>query len=94
MLKWEIIVHCIQRLFDEDDEPGYESMCKLLTTVGSQLDKSQNSARFLDVVFQRLQDKTTAESLCARIRFMLLVRALWQSPLPICATLMPLSRRT
>jgi translation initiation factor 4G len=73
MLTEGIMNDCIERLLkQESDEENIECLCRLLTTIGKEVDKPNNSAK-MKVYFEKL-DKIVKKKDCvtARIRFMIL----------------------
>ena len=73
MLTESIMFDCIERLLkQESDEENIECLCRLLTTIGKELDKPNNQAK-MKSAFERL-DKITKKKdiVSARIRFMIL----------------------
>jgi translation initiation factor 4G len=71
----EIIIHiCIKHLLKDPQNPSeedLEALCKLLTTIGKQLDNPR-SKRQIDEYFQQIQTILTQTTLTSRIRYMLL----------------------
>ena len=53
MLTEGIMHECVRRLFRSDDEDSFECLCRLLTTVGTDLDneKSQMRVRLTVYIF-------------------------------------------
>ena len=73
MLTEGIMNDCIERLLkQESDEENIECLCRLLTTIGKEVDKPNNSAK-MKTYFDKL-DKIVKKKDCvtARIRFMIL----------------------
>jgi translation initiation factor 4G len=70
----EIIIHsCVQHLLKDPQNPSeedIEALCKLLTTIGKQLDNPR-SKRQMDAYFQQIQTILTLTTLSSRIRYML-----------------------
>ncbi|KAI7877127.1 hypothetical protein K492DRAFT_150983 [Lichtheimia hyalospora FSU 10163] len=74
MLIEKIMMDCLNRLIDdptnaEDEET--ETMCKLLTTVGQNLDVPK-TRRWLDAYFARMKEMTQSPNLSSRIKFMIM----------------------
>lgn len=69
----EKIMHiCIQRLLanaQDPEEEEIESLCKLLSTIGKQLDTGKNQS-YVDIYFQRMKEMNI-EAMNSRMRFML-----------------------
>jgi translation initiation factor 4G len=75
MLTERIMHECIKKLLgnvENPEEEEIESLCKLLTTVGSLLDTPKARAH-LDVYFLRMRQLTTNKNVNARMMFMLQV---------------------
>jgi translation initiation factor 4G len=75
MLTERIMHECIKKLLgnvDNPEEEEIESLCKLITTVGSLLD-TQKAHAHMDVYFQRMKDLTKSPNVSARMQFMLQV---------------------
>jgi len=75
MLKERITHECIQKLLanvENPEEEEIESLCKLLTTVGSLLDTPKARAH-LDLYFSRMRELTKNKNVKARMMFMLQV---------------------
>ena len=78
MLTERIMHECIKKLLgnvENPEEEEIESLCKLLTTVGSLLDTAKARAH-LDVYFSRMRELTKNKNVNARMMFMLQVRAI------------------
>ena len=77
MLTEGIMHDCINRMLkQESDEENLECLCKLLTTIGKDIDK-QNAAKLMKEHFEKLDKiigRTTkpAANISSRIRFMIL----------------------
>ncbi|CAO1637043.1 unnamed protein product [Parajaminaea phylloscopi] len=74
MLTEKIMHLCIKKLLSnalDPEEEEIESLCKLLTTVGRQLD-TEKARGHIDVYFQRIKEMSKSESINSRMRFMLL----------------------
>jgi len=72
MLTEKIMHECIKKLLanvKEPEEEETEGLCKLLTTVGLQLDRPQAKPH-MDVYFLRMAELTKTDKLPSRIRFM------------------------
>jgi translation initiation factor 4G len=81
MLTERLMHECIQKLLgnvENPDEDEIESLCMLLTTVGSQLDTPRVQAH-LDVYFSRMRALTKNKNVNARMVFMLQV-CIYNSP--------------
>ena len=75
MLTERIMHECIKKLLgnvENPEEEEIESLCKLLTTVGSLLD-TQKARAHLDVYFSRMRELTKNKNVNARMVFMLQV---------------------
>jgi len=75
MLTERIMHECIKKLLanhQDPEEEETESLCKLLTTVGKQLDH-QKAKDHMDAYFVRMDSMSKNTKLNSRIRFMLLV---------------------
>lgn len=74
MLTERIMHLCIKKLLanaTDPEEEEIESLCKLMTTVGRQLDTEKARAH-IDIYFQRMTEMSNSESVNSRMRFMLL----------------------
>lgn len=69
MLTANIMMKCLYDLIDKKDEERLECLCKLLTTVGKELEKKDN----LDPIFVRMKEIVDKKhgKVSSRIRFML-----------------------
>jgi translation initiation factor 4G len=71
----EIIIHvCTQHLLKDQQNPleeDLEALCRLLTTIGKQLDNPRSKQQ-MDVYFQQIQTIIEQIELSSRIRYMLL----------------------
>ena len=66
---------CIKKLIaviDNPEEEDIESLCKLLLTVGKQLEEQVASANYMDIYFKRLQMIVDKKSVSSRLEFMIL----------------------
>jgi translation initiation factor 4G len=75
MLTERIMHECIKKLLgnvENPEEEEIESLCKLLTTVGSLLD-TQKARAHLDVYFSRMRELTKNKNVNSRMMFMLQV---------------------
>ena len=75
MLTERIMHECIKKLLgnvENPEEEEIESLCKLLTTVGSLLD-TQKARAHLDVYFSRMRELTKNKNVNARMMYMLQV---------------------
>ncbi|KAI8066891.1 hypothetical protein BC940DRAFT_367920 [Gongronella butleri] len=75
MLTENIIYGCLKRLSDygaQAREEEVESLCKLLTTVGKDLDKNTVKAPMFDVIYSRMQNELySSPHLSSRVKFMI-----------------------
>lgn len=74
MLTEKIMHLCIKNLLSnatDPEEEEIESLCKLLTTVGRQLD-NEKARGHIDVYIRRITEMSKSESINSRMRFMLL----------------------
>lgn len=73
MLTEVIMNDCIERLLKQDtDEENLECLCRLLTTIGSEVDKPYNAVK-INTYFEQLERIVKKkDSVTARIRFMIL----------------------
>jgi translation initiation factor 4G len=77
MLTERIMHQCIKKLLSNVDNPAeeeIESLCKLLSTVGEQLD-SPKAKNHMDVYFARMKELAASPRIAPRMQYMLLVRA-------------------
>lgn len=75
MLTERIMHECIKKLLgnvENPEEEEIESLCKLLTTVGSILDTNKARAH-MDVYFSRMKELTKSANVSSRMQFMLQV---------------------
>jgi translation initiation factor 4G len=75
MLTERIMHECVKKLLgnvNNPEEEEIESLCKLLTTVGSLLD-TQKAHAHMDVYFQRMRELTKSLNVNPRMQFMLQV---------------------
>ncbi|QYS99489.1 MIF4G domain-containing protein [Trichoderma simmonsii] len=87
MLTERIMHECVHKLVDYKgipDEAEIESLCKLLRTIGANLDETDKGRPMMDIYFQRIQGMADLPELQSRMRFMLmdvidLRRARWVS---------------
>ncbi|KAJ3551381.1 hypothetical protein NP233_g13091 [Leucocoprinus birnbaumii] len=73
MLTERIMHECVKKLLgnvNNPEEEEIESLCKLLTTVGSILD-TQKAHAHMDVYFQRMRELTKSQNVSPRMQFML-----------------------
>ena len=76
MLTERIMHECVKKLLgnvDNPEEEEIESLCKLLTTVGSILDTPKAHAH-MDVYFRRMGELNKSQNVSPRMQFMLQVR--------------------
>lgn len=74
MLTEKIMHICIVKLLSntaDPEEEEIESLCKLLTTIGRQLD-NEKARSHLNIYFQRMKDMTQSENVNSRMKFMLM----------------------
>ncbi|KAI5476427.1 translation initiation factor eIF-4F [Pseudohyphozyma bogoriensis] len=74
MLTERIMHECIKKLLSNTDNPeeeDVESLCRLLTTVGSGLDVPK-AKQHMDIYFQRMKMISNSPKVSSRIRFMIL----------------------
>lgn len=77
MLTERIMNECVRKLLDFEGLPEdetVESLCKLLKTIGYQLDTSEKSKSMMDMYFHRIGRMSEDKDLNSRMRFMLMVR--------------------
>ncbi|PHH86324.1 hypothetical protein CDD83_10416 [Cordyceps sp. RAO-2017] len=87
MLTERIMHECVHKLVDYKgvpDEAEIESLCKLLRTIGANLDHTEKGRPMMDAYFQRIQTMAELPELQSRMKFMLmdvidLRRASWIS---------------
>lgn len=75
MLTERIMHECIKKLLSNVDNPAeeeIESLCKLLTTIGQQLD-TQKASKHMDVYFTRMRELSQSSKIASRMQYMLLV---------------------
>jgi len=75
MLTERIMHECVKKLLgivDNPEEEGIESLCTLLTTVGSVLD-TQKARAHMDVYFSRMKELTKSVHVTSHTQFMLQV---------------------
>lgn len=76
MLTERIMHECIKKLLgnvENPEEEEIESLCKLLSTVGCQLD-TEKARNHMDVYFDRMKELSKSQNITSRMQFMLLVR--------------------
>lgn len=76
MLTERIMNECVRKLLDFEGLPEdetVESLCKLLKTIGYQLDTSEKSKSMMDMYFHRIGRMSDDKDLNSRMRFMLMV---------------------
>lgn len=71
MLTSKIMVYCMNNLVDKLEEEKLECLCKLLTTIGEQVESEVKEQ--LDNVFKKMQDIVERKSnkISSRVRFMI-----------------------
>lgn len=75
MLTERIMHECVTKLVDYKgmpDEAEIESLCKLLRTIGANLDETDKGRPLMDIYFQRIQGMADLPELQSRMRFMLM----------------------
>ncbi|ORZ15051.1 MIF4G domain-domain-containing protein [Absidia repens] len=76
MLSQRIMYQCLKRLCDSGahaQEEEVESLCKLLTTIGADIDRDPQTATWFEVFFKRMQNEMYNSShLTSRVRFMIM----------------------
>ena len=75
MLTERIMHECIKKLLgnvENPEEEEIESLCKLLSTVGRQLD-TDKARSHMDVYFQRMKELVKSSNITSRMQYMLLV---------------------
>ena len=75
MLTERIMHECVQKLVDYKgvpDEAEIESLCKLLRTIGANLDETEKGRPMMDAYFQRIQTMMDLPELQSRMKFMLM----------------------
>nr|CAD7458633.1 unnamed protein product [Timema tahoe] len=68
MLTANIMIRCIKHLLSEGDEESLECLCKLLTTIGKDLETKQSLAQYFDKMRELSMKRGEISS---RVRFML-----------------------
>lgn len=70
MLTSKIMVYCMNYLIDKLEEEKLECLCKLLTTIGEQVESEVKEA--LDNVFKKMQDIVERKSnkISCRVRYL------------------------
>lgn len=82
MLTERIMNECVRKLLDFEGLPEdetVESLCKLLKTIGLQLDTSEKSKAMMDMYFHRIGRMSEDKDLNSRMRFMLMVSFIFPS---------------
>lgn len=71
MLTSKIMVYCMNNLVDKLEEEKLECLCKLLTTIGEQVESEVKEQ--LDNVFKKMQEIVDRKSnkISSRVRFMI-----------------------
>lgn len=75
MLTERIMHECVRKLLEFQgipDEAEIESLCKLLRTIGANLDSTEKGRPMMDVYFQRIQTIIDLPDLPSRLKFMLM----------------------
>ncbi|XP_076249202.1 eukaryotic translation initiation factor 4 gamma [Calliopsis andreniformis] len=74
MLTTKIMHRCIRQLLDQNDEDSLECLCKLLTTIGKDLEAKGSGTEEMQDYFNKMQDIVARRGqgkISSRIRFML-----------------------
>ncbi|KAI9308261.1 armadillo-type protein [Cunninghamella echinulata] len=75
MLTERIMTECLTRLCrnpQEAEDEETETMCKLVTTVGKELDHRKNMKQWMDVFFDRMKEMLECKTLSSRVKFMIM----------------------
>ncbi|KAI8331246.1 hypothetical protein BC941DRAFT_382969 [Chlamydoabsidia padenii] len=76
MLSPKIMYQCLKRLCDNGSdahEEEVESLCKLLTTIGADIDRNPQTATWIDFFFKRMKNEMySSANLSSRVKFMIL----------------------
>lgn len=75
MLTERIMHECVHKLVDYKgipDEAEVESLCKLLRTIGANLDETEKGRPMMDAYFARIQNMIDLPELPSRIKFLLM----------------------
>ncbi|KAM0274434.1 hypothetical protein ACHAQH_007842 [Verticillium albo-atrum] len=75
MLTERIMHACVKKLVDYEttpEEAEIESLCKLLRTIGANLDASPKGKSIMDAYFDRIQNVVNMPDLPSRLKFMLM----------------------
>lgn len=70
MLTAKIMLRCLSKLLDNKDEESLECLCKLLTTIGKELEQKQNDLGPIFTAMKEIADKKSCK-FSSRIRFMI-----------------------
>lgn len=70
MLTVNIMIRCLNNLLDNKDEEGLECLCKLLTTIGKELETKSVDLTAIFGTMKSIADKKDGK-ISSRIRFML-----------------------
>lgn len=73
MLTQSIMLRCLHILLENKDEESLECLCKLLTTIGKELESKQVNLGQIFGQMKQLTDKKESGKISSRIRFMLQV---------------------
>jgi translation initiation factor 4G len=80
MLTDRIMTECLTRLCrnpQEAEDEETETMCKLVTTVGRELDqRNRPTKQWMDVFFERMKEMLDCTTLTSRVKFMIQVRTI------------------
>ena len=71
MLTVKIMDYCMKHLIEKVEEEKLECLCKLLTTIGEQVENEVNNQ--LDIIFKKMQDIVDRKSnkISSRVRLVL-----------------------
>ncbi|KAF7727491.1 hypothetical protein EC973_007469 [Apophysomyces ossiformis] len=76
MLTDRIMIECLTRLCSkpsEAEDEETETMCKMLTTIGKELDSSnRRNKEWLDTYFERMKEMLNSSTLSSRVKFMIM----------------------
>ncbi|KAG0186668.1 hypothetical protein DFQ28_007479 [Apophysomyces sp. BC1034] len=76
MLTDRIMIECLTRLCNkpaEAEDEETETMCKMLTTIGKELDtSSRRNKEWLDTYFERMKEMMNSTTLSSRVKFMIM----------------------
>ncbi|CAO3609075.1 unnamed protein product [Cunninghamella blakesleeana] len=75
MLTERIMTECLTRLCrnpQEAEDEETETMCKLVTTVGKELDHRKTMKSWMDAFFERMREMLECKTLSSRVKFMIM----------------------